>query len=187
VALKSEQLLERARINDKAGIGPELLLVLLSEHPDVQYKSEWIYSAIEKLKKHPYFSPSKAAMEGVVRCLRNNECTTRVDDFDLLFSTAIEHGNARLITDAAEYFFSVKGDIKVAERAYKKALGGRRIVNWINYIGVLVASDQPIAACEAYNDFLHAMEKGLRGRLNAHRSSISAMEQALQHCDIDSN
>lgn len=187
-ALKSQQLLERARINDEFGIGPELLLVLLSEHPVVQYKGEWIASATEKIKKYPYFAPSKAALEGLVRCLRNKECTpSRVDDLDLLFSAAVEHGGPKMITDAAEYFFSVKGDVEVAEAAYKKALRGRRVVNWVNYIGLLVASDQPLAACKAYNDFLDAAEKGLKGRLSAHRSSISAMEQELQYCSNESS
>ena len=92
-----------------------------------------------------------------------------------------------MITDAAEYFFSVKGDVEVAEAAYKKALRGRRVVNWVNYIGLLVASDQPLAACKAYNDFLDAAEKGLKGRLSAHRSSISAMEQELQYCSNESS
>jgi hypothetical protein len=174
-------LLIKAASNDRYSVAPELLLVVLSEHENVEYQPVWLQDAIEKIKKHPYMFPSKSALQGYSRCLKQGKCGPHGEDVENFFDTILQTNDDNLLTTAAFYFTQVNVDHERAKLGFKKALRNKA-ANWVNYLSFLIHVNNLEEACSAYPIFKDKLKKNQLKQIALHAKRLSFFERKLKDC-----
>ncbi len=177
-------IITRSIQNDHYTIAPDLLMVLLSEHPNIEYENTWINSAIDKLRKYPFMAPSKAALQGFMQCLADEQCQIPRSDAERLFQIALDSGNVNLMTTAANYYALVEKDIVKAEQTFKKIISRRKNAasSWVTYIHFLIHQEDIQAACTTYAEFINKVQKNDFEKINLQAKSIEYFEERLKAC-----
>jgi hypothetical protein len=174
-------LLLRAADNDKYTIAPELLLVVFSEHENIEYQSEWLQTASEKIKKYPFMYPSKSALQAYLRCLKHKKCAPHGTEVEEFFDAVLQTNDENMVTTAAFYFTEVNIDYDRAELGFKKALRNKT-ANWVNYLSFLIYVNKFDEACNVYSRFKEKLQMHQFKQITLHANRLNFFEQELKNC-----
>ncbi len=155
----------RSAAHDPYTIIAELLLVLLSRYENIEYQSQWLRTATDKLRQHPYMAPSQSALSAFYRCLRDGQCILPPTDAAPLFDAAFNSGNYVLLTTAAAYYTDVEIDYERAEQAFKRALHDGTAITWVNYLNFLLYRKKFQQGCTVHQQFEEKYRNNEIGRL----------------------
>jgi tetratricopeptide (TPR) repeat protein len=182
VEKKAEALLEQSALNDQYNVVADLLLVVLSEHQNVEYQGKWLIKAAEKLKKYPFMNPSKAAIQGFYRCLKMDICHPPEEDLERFFRTLYKLKDKNNLNTVGLYYSQISPNPERSEKAFKRALSRKDVASWVNYLSALLHQEKKDKACSEYARFSRLLEENTFKNTVLYVAEISLLKNKLGSC-----